>query len=222
MYRAKLAFHDTKLSGSSEVEKMKIFFDIGGHKGETSEAAIKFDFDVIHCFEPSAKARNYIKIDDPRFCLHDFGLFSENSSQTLHHGRHSYSASIYHDKRHVSESFEQEVIELRKASDFIRENSKSDDLVIGKINVEGAEIAILEDLEAANLLNRFTNLVVYPDYRKVPSIKAHGKMVFPRILAANSNVTASGDTFDLLVPGVTSKTEKWLAGLDGISRNAAS
>ncbi len=195
---------------------MKIFLDIGGHRGETSEAAVKFDFDAIHCFEPSAKTREFIQINDPRFHLHDFGLFSEDSTQALHHGRHSYSASIYHDKRHVSQDFEQEMISLRKASRWIEDSTSSNDIVIGKINVEGAEIAILEDLEQAGLLGRFRSLVVYPDYRKVPSIKSHGTQVFRRILEANPNVSASGDTFDMSLPDITPRTEKWLSGLDGV------
>jgi FkbM family methyltransferase len=192
---------------------MRVFLDIGAHIGETARAVVEFDFDQIHMFEPSQETRAKIDLTDPRLQLHPFGLFSANETRLLYHGRHSYSASIYSDKRNVDAEQKSETIELRRASEWILANLPPDAEIIAKINVEGAEVEILEDLEQASLLPRFRVLVAYPDHRKVPSMKARGRSVFERVMAVHPNVRSSADVMDSSLPTITERTQAWLKGL---------
>ena len=120
-----------------------------------------FDFEVIHCFEPSGLARRELDgISDNRVIVHPFGLASRDGDATLYQGQLSFSASLFPDKLNVDPS-NTEACKIRRASRWLKANIVPGDLIVAKINAEGAEVEILEDLEKAGLLQRFKHLIAF-------------------------------------------------------------
>lgn len=174
----------------------KIFLDMGSHWGETLRGAVQFDFDVVHGFEPSEVARKEIvrAVTDARVVVHPFGLAALDGEQKLYMSELTSGASLYAGKRNVDpEKFE--VCQFRRVSSWIKSNVTDNDLVICKINVEGAEIEILRDLEQSGLIGLFRRIVFYPDIKKIPELAASGLAELARITAQYDNVESSVDAF---------------------------
>jgi len=191
----------------------RIFLDVGAHRGETAKAALLFDFDAVHSFEPAGEQRVVVEEvaqGDRRLTVHPFGLAGRDGTARLYFGKYTTGASLYADKRNVDPD-RYEDISLRRASDWIRQNLQPDDMILMKINVEGAEVDILEDLEAAGLLPWFRQLLYYPDSRKVPSLRDRGRAVTSRITAAHPNVRSAHDVFNVASDlDITTRTANWL------------
>ena len=150
---------------------MKIFLDVGGHYGQTIRAVLTSEhlFDRIYCFEPQPFLCNIIKkINNPCVVVNEFGLWNKNCSKEIYwEGRRRIGGSIYLDK------FDQEVnsvvCEFKKASDWFKNNINQDDFVVLKLNCEGSECDILEDLLDSKEFGKVDVLMVDFDVRKIPS-----------------------------------------------------
>lgn len=198
----------------------KVFLDIGGHAGESAEAALHYDFDRVYSFEPSAEARERWHLTDPRLRLLPFGLYSTAGEMKLYHGSQSESSSVHVDKRGVDPD-KYEVCRFERISDWMLENVEPDAFLVGKINVEGAEIELLKDLESRDLISRFSMLVVYPDFRKVSSLAKDGRKYFDEVLDRHKNVRISISV--LRADGKTSivdRTIEWLGTFPELRRSA--
>ena len=149
---------------------MKIFLDVGAHKGQTVKIVqeSRYNFDKIICFEPSKECIPYIEaIDDTRIIINQFGLWKKTKKSNLIMSG-DVGASIFKDKTDI-EQINIEEIQLVKVSDWIKENIKSDDIVIMKINCEGSECDILDDLINSGHIYDLYNIMVHFDVRKIPS-----------------------------------------------------
>ncbi len=195
----------------------KVFLDVGGHRGESSLAAAKYDFDIIHLFEPSPKTHAALTDLDPRVQVHQFGLWKADVEAPLYHGPGTQSSSLYSDKRNVDPTVS-DVVQLRRASEWLRENTAREDFIVMKVNVEGAEMEIFRDLEDGGLLDRISVAVVYPDYRKIESIKETGFAFMKGICERHSQVRASNDTFDPAIFDIEERTTDWLGKVEGLIR----
>ena len=195
----------------------KIFLDIGGHRGESSLAAAKYDFDIIHLFEPSPKTHAALTELDPRVQVHQFGLWKTDVDAPLYHGPGTQSSSLYSDKRNVDPTVS-DVVKLKRASDWIRDNTSPDDFIVLKVNVEGAEMEIFRDLEDAGMLSRINFAVVYPDYRKIESIKDTGWAFMKGVCERHSQVKESADTLDMTIFDIEERTTEWLGRIEQLSR----
>jgi len=156
---------------------MKIFLDIGGHHGETAKIALekKYDFDRVYSFEPVHECCEIIKkMDDKRLSVQEFGLWDRDCVKKLY-APGSKGASVYKDK--FKKRVGSRTIKLKSASKWFKKNIKESDNVYLKINCEGAEIAILEDLIRSKEYKKIAVLMVDFDVRKIPSQKhLMGKM----------------------------------------------
>lgn len=133
---------------------MKLFLDVGAHVGETLEAAKSTDlFDHYYAFEPVLACVEKLKsLEDPRVTILPFGL-SDTNKRAIIYNAGTLGGSLYEgsswtkpyslDIRPLGIN---EECEFRKASEWFKENLTGDDLVVVKINCEGAEVEILEDL----------------------------------------------------------------------------
>lgn len=130
---------------------MNIFLDVGGHKGQTVEEVLKpiYKFDVIHCFEPQLECCELMKekflthIVSGRLILHNFGLSDFNDIAKLY--GEGMGASTFKDKQDIVSAKSQEC-SFVSAAYFFDKYINNQDLVIMKLNCEGGEISILEDL----------------------------------------------------------------------------
>ncbi len=148
---------------------MKIFLDVGAHFGETLNIALeaKYGFDKLYCFEPVRECCDEIKkIRDKRVEVCEYGLWNENSIRKIHNPG-SKGASLFRDK------FRYEVastdIRLVRASEWFSQNLDTKDDIYLKINCEGSECVILDDLINSGEYKKIKVLMVDFDVRKIPS-----------------------------------------------------
>lgn len=150
---------------------MKIFLDVGGHFGETAKIALepKYNFDKIYTFEPVPECCEVIKkINDPRVEICEFGLWNKSCTKKIYNPI-SKGASVYEDKFRDKVNFQN--VEFKSASEWFLLNIKTDDRVYLKLNCEGSEIVILDDLIASGEYRKIDVLMTDFDVRKIPSQK---------------------------------------------------
>lgn len=156
---------------------MRIFVDVGAHNGETLHVALhpKWGFDRVFALEPASACQKWLSaFRDPRLSVEPFGLGSASGKVKLH-GAGLLGASIYEDKRQKFASQERmstEEIELVRATDWIRNNVPRNAELFLKLNCEGSEADILDDLLDSGCAELVRSIYVDFDIRKVPS-QAH-------------------------------------------------
>lgn len=199
---------------------MKIFLDVGSNIGQTIEslfeqshgfggAFCKYEFDRIYSFEPVSELHQNLaaKFVDPRIVLLPMGLWKETCDKPLF-SPGSEGGSIFADKRNVDSGFSA-MCSFVRASDWFRDNLGDADEVYVKLNVEGSEVDIIEDLLASGEFRKIKSLGVTFDVRKIPS-QSHREAEVRRRLAdgGHQNVVELGS----LGPGSFRQTiQRWLA-----------
>lgn len=157
---------------------MKIFLDVGGHQGETVKEVIKnkYNFDKIYTFEPVVNNCNIIKENykDERLMVNAFGLWNKNCNSIIHGAGHvggTLFKEKYTGKRKKPEGFPDVMCEFVRATDWFGKYISKDDYVIMKINAEGAEVDIIDDLLNSNEYDKINHLMIDFDVRKIESKK---------------------------------------------------
>ena len=156
---------------------MRIFVDVGAHNGETLHVALhpKWGFDTVFALEPASACQKWLsRFRDRRLLVEPFGLGRASGKVKLH-GAGLLGGSIYKDKTHKAvpqNLISTEEIELVRASDWFRRNVPHGAEVFLKLNCEGSEADILDDLLDSGCADQIRSLYVDFDIRKVPS-QAH-------------------------------------------------
>lgn len=148
---------------------MKIFIDVGGHVGETVEAVLDpgYGFERIYSFEPVRAGAEAIRaINDCRLVVIEAGLSNSDREATIF-GAGSVGASIYQDHPHATGRAER--CRLLDATKWFRENLSTGDTVYMKLNCEGSECDILENLLDSGEYSKITQVMIDFDARKIPS-----------------------------------------------------
>lgn len=151
---------------------MKIFLDVGANKGKVTWAALEdsFGFDKIYAFEPVLGLCGLIrKIVSEKIIVNEFGLWKKTVTKNIFEPG-SIGASIFKDK-FTPEKHPSVKIKLVRASTWFAKNIKPDDEVFMKLNCEGSECDILDDLMDSGEYKKLTALMVDFDVRKIPSQK---------------------------------------------------
>jgi FkbM family methyltransferase len=147
---------------------MKILLDVGAHTGQTVRAALDpaYGFDRIFAFEPAPQCwPRLAAITDSRVRLCRFGLWRETCKRELHDAG-TQAASILDDFETDGHTAGTTTIQLIRASDWFAENLSKDDIVFMKLNCEGSEVDIVEDLLAAREFHMVYNAMITFDVRK--------------------------------------------------------
>lgn len=153
---------------------MRIFVDIGAHYGESLAVALdpRWAFDRVYSLEPSRAAyRVLARNHDTRLKTERIGLSNSSRNATLY-GAGQLGGSVYADKKQKTDHLRTEIIELVKATDWFRKNIPEGSTVFVKLNCEGSEVDILEDLLDSGEVAKVAAFYVDFDIRKVPS-QAH-------------------------------------------------
>jgi FkbM family methyltransferase len=148
-----------------------IFLDVGAHEGQTLDEVTKpgYRFNRVYAFEPMPAQYGQL-VDrfggDPRVTLCKFGLADRTGTLSLYGDNTAMEASLHPTKRDVDASV---VTECRfvRASEFFAENVAAGDIVVVKLNCEGAEIVILGDLIDSGEIWKLANVMIDFDIRKV-------------------------------------------------------
>ncbi len=152
---------------------MKIFLDVGAHIGETLEIVLepKYAFDKIYSFEPAKESCDVIRerYNDKRLVICEYGLWNKDCIMPLYNSG-GLGASVFKDKpnRHNNGSKD---VKFVSASSWFGQYLNFDDHVYLKINCEGSECIILDDLIYSNQIKKVSVLMVDFDIRKIPSQK---------------------------------------------------
>lgn len=142
-----------------KIEKSDLVFDIGGYKGQfASDIYSKYNC-YIYIFEP---VKEFYNIIEERFSMNKnikvfpIGLGGDSQIQKIYH--HDNGTSIFR----PSKQFEE--IKIQSISEFVFKNDIKRVSLI-KINIEGSEYDLLENLISNNLVSRFENIQVqfHPD-----------------------------------------------------------
>lgn len=153
---------------------MRIFLDVGGHYGESLDIALdpRWGFDKIYSFEPAQACLDLLRgFRDARLTVVPTGLSNKRGSATLY-GSGLLGASVYADKSQSSTHLDEETIALVRATDWLLANTSADDRIYLKLNCEGSECDVLEDLLDSGVIDRMQSVYVDFDVRKIPS-QAH-------------------------------------------------
>lgn len=136
------------------IKTFDIVFDVGGYLGEYSERLYRKYNCYIYVFEPISEYSNFIQSrfeNNERIKTFNFG-FSDNQEYVF----------IYKNNNKTSlwkQTGIKEKIEVRKISQFINEKKISKIKLI-KLNVEGSEYKIIDDLFKNNLLEKIEIVLV--------------------------------------------------------------
>lgn len=126
-----------------------VFLDCGSHTGQTLDEVIKpqYGFKSIIGFEPMPVqfAELVTKYSDPRIHLFNHGLVDRTETMNIYGSNSICEASLYPGKRDVDENVVTPCA-MVEASEFFREHISADDRNILKLNCEGAEIPIMNNL----------------------------------------------------------------------------
>ena len=204
----------------------KIFLDVGAHLGETLEEVVKDEylFDIIHCFEPMKQpftklkkrfdrerfAQYGQKDSHPKIFYHNFGLSDSTAQKTIYGS--GAGASIFSNKGDIN-SKQSQKCDFLSASQFFRQNLTKEDVIIVKLNCEGAEILILRDLLRSGEIFKINNVMIDFDAVKIPSLKTEPTILLEEMKRADFRNYA-------LCRGVmrgathSKRIANWLNGLD--------
>lgn len=145
---------DETLRLNYNLNSQSIVFDAGGYKGEWSEKIYKKYKCKIYIFEPIKKLYDDLKIkfkDNKNINIYNFGL--SDRAKKVDISLKDDGSSVYLD------SSNKESIKLESLLDFIK-NNNIEKIDLFKINVEGEEFNILENLVNDNYINNVKNIQV--------------------------------------------------------------
>ena len=172
----------------------KIFLDVGAHIGQTLQEAIKDDylFDVIHCFEPMSEPfaalgkmvrevgakpdpqnQNVFKLGEKTIILNNFGL-ADIPGERIVYGS-GVGASLYEGaRRHAEQDIDRSLTAtcaFVEASDYFRQHFVRNDLLVVKMNCEGAEVEILKNLLESGEIFKIASVMIDFDARRIKDMR---------------------------------------------------
>jgi len=170
--------------------KMKIFLDVGSHIGQTLEEVVDpyHSFDRIVSFEPSKVCFESLKTtfsNSTNIVFNNFGLSNETKICNLY-DTGTDGASVYADKIDLRERNNIEQIHLVEAAEWIRNNTEPTDVIYMKLNCEGSECDIIENLLEKGVYDRIAHIMIDFDVRKIPS-QHHRQEVILNLLKDKKN-----------------------------------
>ena len=161
---------DKTLRINYDLNKDSIVFDIGGYEGQWAHDIFSKYQCNIHIFEPVPVFADNIKkrfVDNKKITVHQFGLSKDNSNEKIYLNKDG--SSLFRKKGDMKE------IKLLKITDFFLEN-KIESVDLMKINIEGGEYDLLEELIKTNLIKEIKNIQIqFHDF--VPNAKQRMKKI---------------------------------------------
>ena len=153
----------------------RIFLDVGGHVGQTLNEVVsgKYDFDEIYCFEPMPREYTTLlerfknDIVKGKLKVVNYGLLDKTETRKIYGTNNDMGASIYREKYDLDNRDVETLCSFVEATVFFKEHILEDDLVTVKLNCEGSEILILENLLNSKEIFKIGNVMIDFDIRKV-------------------------------------------------------
>jgi FkbM family methyltransferase len=164
----------------------RIFLDVGSHHGQTIELLLQPRFRINHIigFDPSPLCHDILERkfnQNPKVTIVKTGLWSKNCEMNLYN-EGSQGGTIHADYQTTCNP-EHRITRCKftKASNWFRDNISGNDEVFLKLNCEGSECDILNDLIDTKEYNKVKATFIDFDVRKSPSQKHKEKELLKRI-----------------------------------------
>lgn len=160
---------------------MKTLLDIGSRNGESLEEFVRWDFEIIHSFEPMpAQYANIVAAfgDDDRVITHNFGLSDVTGTKLMYGADDKGEASVFSTKIDLDSSVVTEC-SFVEASAFFAEHVEAG--VFVKMNCEGSEVAILHNLMDSGEIAKIRALRFEMDISRVPDHAHEADVLLARL-----------------------------------------
>lgn len=166
---------------------MRVFIDVGANIGQTLEEATKpeWGFEKWWAFEPMPREFRTLSAlygSRPGMNLRRAGLASETGRLKVYGTNDKIEASIYPDKNDVDESVFTEC-RMLGAAEFFSKFIAADDVNVMKLNCEGAEVPILDDLADSGEIHKLDRVMIDFDIRKVPGREPEADRILGKLRA---------------------------------------
>lgn len=148
----------------------RILLDIGAHHGESLTYALDplCSFDLVFSFEPSPACWGALsRFRDPRLRIQRFGLARDTKTVPLY-GSGNVGASLFSEKEGQGRTYD--LVQVHSVEGWFKNNTVASDDVWVKINCEGSELEIVEQLVQPSIAPRISHVILTPDLLKVPSL----------------------------------------------------
>ena len=166
----------------------RIFLDIGAHKGLVIDEVLKsyYNIDKIYCFEPCKVNYNTLinrYKNNEKVIINKFGLSNKTESKIIY-APGNMGASIFKDKIFMSgtNSSLTDKVKLVEASEWFSDNINKDDIIFMKLNCEGSECDIIENLLDKNMYDWVDHIFIDFDVLKIPSQKHRKKEILDKLV----------------------------------------
>jgi FkbM family methyltransferase len=200
--------------------KRKVFLDVGGHEGQTLNEVLsgKYSFDKVYCFEPMPKehdflVRNFTEIGRPHNLeVLNYGLLDVTEERNIYGTNEDMAASIYKEKHDVGNREHETLCKFVSSSEFFKEHIDQDDLVIVKLNCEGSEVIIVDELLKSGEISKVDNMMLDFDIRKVPGREHEADELLQRL--HDNNFTRYSLVHDVMIGDThEGRIANWLSTL---------
>jgi FkbM family methyltransferase len=145
---------DKNLRLNYDLNENSIVFDVGGYEGQwASDIYAKYNC-TIHVFEPITEYAENIKnrfAKNPKIIVHKFGLSDKSEDSLI--SLNADGSSVHGNGK------KQAPIKLKSVADFWQE-AQIGEVALMKINIEGGEYLLLENLISAGLVKHVHNLQI--------------------------------------------------------------
>jgi FkbM family methyltransferase len=194
-----------------------VFIDVGGHRGQTLDEVTKptYCFDRIYCFEPmpeefAALERAYGS--DQRVTLVQAALSDRSGDVPIYGSNERMGATMFREKRNLAQPDRTTVCRAIRASDFFAQHLDDTGTVVMKLNCEGAECIIMNDLLESGQVWKLANVLIDFDVRKIPGMEQDEQTLRARMRAVGFE-RYSDSMSVMLGPTHQQRIHHWLDGL---------
>lgn len=137
-----------------DLNENSLVFDVGGYEGQWSSDIFSMYCCKIFCFEPVSLYAKNISLryqQNPKISIFPFGLGRRN--ETTYISVNKDSSSVFKNNNCT------EKINIIQISEFLKERN-IDNIDLIKINIEGGEYDLLEDLLVSDYIRKLRNIQV--------------------------------------------------------------
>jgi len=146
---------DETLRLQYNLNKDSLVFDLGGFHGDFTEKIYALYQCNVYIFEPVKSHYTYLIkkfLNNSKVNVFPYGLSSRNEKVQI--SLSNDASSIYKQKEELSEE-----IELKSITEFFVHN-EIDKIDLMKINIEGGEYDLLQELIQTNLITKISNIQI--------------------------------------------------------------
>jgi FkbM family methyltransferase len=161
---------------------MKVFLDVGAHRGQTLAAALEKDFDRIYCFEPVSQHWPVLaEMADKRTTVNKYGLWNKTAEIELFDPGTKGAGMWIKDKRRPDLKITRELCQFQRASDWFRKHIDASQRVYLKLNCEGCECDIIDDLLDSGEFEKVSHVMVDFDVAKISAMRHRQAEIVARL-----------------------------------------